>query len=66
MKANYSCMNNMSKIYKGHNSKITSTPRNQLTLCNCRVKEEFPMDGKCQTMDTVYDCRLTSLESRII
>ena len=55
-------MQNMSKIYKGHNSKITSTLCKQLTLCNCRVKEEYPMDGKCQIMDAVYDCRVTSPE----
>ena len=53
-------MQNMSKIYKGHNSKITSTPCNQLTLSNCREKAECPMDGKCQTIDVVYDCCVTS------
>ena len=52
----------MSKICKGLNSKITSTPCNQVTLGNCWVKEERPMDDKCQTMDTVYDCRVTSPE----
>ena len=56
----------MSKIYKGHDSKITSTPCNQLTLRNCRVKEECPIDGKCQTTDAVYDCRVTSPEPRKI
>ena len=56
----------MSKIYKGHNSKITSTPCNQLTLCNCRLKGECPTDGKCQTMDAVYSCRVTSPEPRNI
>ena len=56
----------MSKIYKRHNSKITSTSSNQLVLCNCRVKEECPMDGKCQTMDAVYDCRAVSPEPRKI
>ena len=55
---------NMSKICKGHNSKITCKPCNQLTLCNCRVKEECPIDGKCQTMDVVYDCRVTSPEPK--
>ena len=55
-------MQNMSKIHKEHTRKITSTPCNQLTLCNCRVKGEFPIDGKCQTMDVIYDCRITSLE----
>ena len=62
VKVSYSCMQNMSKIYKGHNGKITSAPCNQLTLCNCQEKGECPMDGKCQTMDVVYDCRVTSSE----
>ena len=56
----------MSKIYKSHNSKITSAPCNQLTLCNCRIKGECPMDGKCQTMDAVDDCRVTSSEPQNI
>ena len=62
VKVSYSCMQNLSKIYKGPNSKITSTPCNQLTLCNCRVKEEFPIDGKCQTTGAVYEFRATSPE----
>ena len=56
----------MSKIYKGHNSKITSTQCNQLTLCNCRVKRECSMESKYQTMDAVSDCRVTSPEPRKI
>ena len=56
----------MTKKYKGHNSKITSTTCDQLTLCNCRVKGECPMDGKYRTMDAVYDCRLISPEPRKI
>ena len=35
VKVSYSCMQNMSKIYKVHNNKITSTPCNQLALCKC-------------------------------
>ena len=31
-----------------------------MQLGNCRVKEECPMDGKCQTMDAVYGRRVTS------
>ena len=56
----------MSKIYKEHNIKITSTPSNQLTLCICWVKEAYPMDGKCQTMDAVSDCGVTSPKLRKI
>ena len=50
-------MQNMSKTFKGLSSKITSTPCNQLTLCNWRVKEECSMDVKWQTMDAIYNCR---------
>ena len=64
MKVSYTCMQNMSKIYKGHNSKITSTPCNQLTLYNSRVKEECSLDVKCQTMNADHDCRITSAEPR--
>ena len=46
--------------------KITSTPCNQLTLSNCQLKGECPTDGKCQTMDAVYSCRVTSPEPRNI
>ena len=66
VKVSYSCIQNMSKICKGHNSKITFTRCNQLTLCNCLVKEECPMDGKCQTLDAVYDCSVNSPEPRKI
>ena len=60
VKVSYSCIQSMSKIYKGHNSKVTFTPCNQLTLCNCRVKGEYLTDGKCETVDVVYHCRVTS------
>ena len=65
VKVSYSCTQNKSKIYKWHNGKITSTPCNQLTSCNWREKGECSMEGKCQTMDAVYDCRVTSSEPRI-
>ena len=53
-------MQNVSKIYKGGNSKITSTPCKEMTLCNSRAKEECHKNGKCKTMDIVYDWRVTS------
>ena len=62
----YSCMQNMSKIYKGHNSKATSALCNQRILCNCQEKGECPMDGICQNMDAVYGCPVTSSEPQKI
>ena len=66
VEVSYSCMENISKIYKGHKSKITSTPCNQLTLCYCRVKEECSMDNKCHIMGAFYDCRVTLSKPRKI
>ena len=59
-------MQNMPKICKGHNSKITSIPCNQLTLCNCQGIGESPMEAKYQVIDSVYGCSVTSPESRKI
>ena len=50
----YSCMNNMSKIIKRHNKKVTLKSRDQKPKCNCRKKEESPMEGNCQINDVVY------------
>ena len=60
VKVSYSCMQNMSI------GMVTSAPCEQLTLCNGRVEEECPVDGKCQTMDAVCDCRVTSSEPQKI
>ena len=52
-------MNNMSKIIKGHNKKVTSKPRDQRPKCNCRKKAECPMEGNCLVNDVVYKCDVT-------
>ena len=56
VKVSYSCMNNMSKIIKGHNKKVTSKSRDQRPICNYRKKTECPMEGNCQVNDVVYKC----------
>ena len=55
IKLSYCCTNNMANIIKQHNSRIlSSSPTQQLRMCNCRVKSECPMDGKCLTKCIVY------------
>ena len=54
VKISYSCMNNMSKIIKEHNKKVTSKLRDQGPKCNCRKKVECPMEGKFQFNNVVY------------
>ena len=52
-------MNNMSKIIKGHNKKVTSKPRDQRPKCNCRKQAECTIEGNCQVKDIVYKCDVT-------
>ena len=66
VKVSYSCMQNMSKIYKGHNSKATYAPCNRLTFCNCPEKGQCSMNGIFQNMDAVYDCPVTLSEPQKI
>ena len=59
VKVSYSCMNNMSKIIKGRNKKITSKPRDQRPKRKCRKKSECSMEGNCQVNNGVYKCDVT-------
>ena len=59
VKVSKSCMNNMSKIIKGHNKKVTSKPHDQRPNCNCRKKAECPMEGNCQVNNVIYKCDVT-------
>ena len=59
VKVSYSCMNNMSKIIKGHNKKVKWKPRDQRPKDNCREKVECPMEGNCLVNGVVYKCDVT-------
>ena len=39
-------MSSMSSVIKQHNCKVLSTTENVDWLCNCRNKENCPLDGK--------------------
>ena len=52
-------MNNISKIIKGHNKKVTSKPCDQRPKCNCRKRAECPKEGNCQINDVVYKFDVT-------
>ena len=54
-KISYSCVTNVQNIIKQHNAKITNADV-KLTQkpCNCRVKENCPLDGDCLTTCIIY------------
>ena len=53
VKISYSCLRNISSIISSHNRNILS-PKQQSFGCNCRVKNECPLNGECQTPSVIY------------
>ena len=52
----------MKKIISSHNAKITR-PKPEDPPCNCRVKEDCPLDGKCRMTNVVYQATVTTQET---
>ena len=67
LKLSYSCMPNMKTIISSRNKKLLSDcnqSRNSTqTLdkeCNCRKKDQCPLEGKCLTSNVVYQATVTT------
>ena len=62
IKLSYSCMPNIASIISGHNQKVlsesTATPE-PTQSCNCRRKNECPLDGNCKIKSIVYRATVT-------
>ena len=58
VKVSYSCMPNLSRVIKSHNSRILNAPDQSKTpSCNCRGtarKAQCPLDGSCTIENIVY------------
>ena len=60
IKVSYSCMENMEKIIKKHNSNITKNNTNEKREhCNCRNKQDCPLEGSCQQNNIIYSAEVT-------
>ena len=53
VKISYSCTRNVKSIISGHNKQILH-PKPQQYGCNCREKNNCPLDNKCLTPQIVY------------
>ena len=61
LKLSYCCTPNLGNIIKQHNSKILKgTPAPQLQQCNCRTKQNCPLNGRCLTSCIVYKATVTT------
>ena len=64
IKLSYSCLPNIKTIIAGHNQKILNNKQETNTInkkkCNCRKKEECPLDGNCQLESIIYKATITT------
>ena len=63
VKISYSCMPSMANVIKKHNTNLMNDQA-QITQreCNCRHKEECPMEGKCLSNCVVYNATVETLD----
>ena len=59
VKISYSCMNNISSILSTHNKNILN-PKLTSLGCNCRNKDNCPLDGECLTPNIIYHADITT------
>ena len=55
-------MENVSQIIKKHNQRVTKTNERSIAPCNCRGKNNCPMNGNCRVENIVYKCIVSAAE----
>ena len=66
LKVSYSCLPNIASVISAHNKKILHTQPNHIAdnnLCNCRNRNDCPLDGSCLTESVIYKCHVTQSEN---
>ena len=68
LKLSYSCMPDIKSIISSHNKAVLSNFYQSQTQtndkeCNCRKKDQCPLDGKCLTQNVVYQATVTTQTS---
>ena len=69
IKVSYSCLPNMKSIISGHNLKILNEEeQNNISdskkTCNCKKKDECPLNGNCQVEAVIYKAIVTTNENQ--
>lgn len=70
LKLSYSCMPNVKQIIDGHNKttlkkdiEAQNTETNNRKTCNCRKKDECPLEGACLTTDIIYQATVNTTDT---
>ena len=60
IKVSYSCMQNIKSVINNHIMKVLSNTAEIDESCNCRNKNNCPLDGKGLTPNIIYEAQITS------
>ena len=63
VKVSYSCTGNIAQVIKSHNKRVTQPKSTVTPPCNCRKRDECPLDGKCRTSSAIYKCIISAENS---
>ena len=55
-------MENVSQIIKKHNKRVTKKNERSIATCNCRDKNNCPMNGDCRVENLMYKCLVSATE----
>lgn len=70
VKLSYSCMPNMKTIIDGHNKTVLKNnsaeynSNNNNKLCNCRQKDQCPMQGECRKAGIIYQATVETVTDK--
>ena len=59
VKISYCCVKNMGSKISSHSKQVLQ-PHNENYWCNCRKKENCPLDNKCLTPNIIYEAQISS------
>ena len=62
LKVSYSFMRSISSILTSHNKKTLAENKQQYE-CNCRNKDECPLENKCLTSQIIYEAEFITLKT---
>ena len=60
IKVSYSCIDNVSQIVKQHNRNFSNKKEKKTNPCNCRNKNESPLNGNCKVQNFIYKCTVSA------
>ena len=64
VKVSYSCTQSMSSMIKSYSKEVTNKDVKELKSCNCRVKSECLLNGRCQVTNIIHTCTVLSPDKR--